>query len=307
LTGEVELSSEHLDLNLLDKTEIWIKGIKLEKVDLREVAKAVAQVLGLRENEVLVVDVRDDVVVLDILRKTIKAENVVGKEKEILNKLRTVEGVTLYLGASVHSEGILGLISLDEEATRQLLTSLKEVGRKVVEKVSKRVLVFSTGFELKQGMVKDTNFEVIKELLSKHKYAVKYGGILDDDEDLIAGAIRKAVDEGYGLIVITGGTGAEDKDRTIEGLRKVDPTVATECITRFKKGSGRHVKECVQIGVGQLGTSLIIALPGPTDEVKESLEPLLEGLARNLDKRLLAKAIAEKLRERLLERMRLLR
>jgi molybdenum cofactor synthesis domain-containing protein len=293
----------NLELNLLEKTELWIKGVKLEGVDLREIAKAVAKVLGLKESEVLVVNVGEDFVVLDILRKTIKVENIVGKEKEILDELRKISGITLGHDASIHSEGILGLIAVDIETAQQVLASFRELGREMVEKISKRVLVFSTGFELKLGMIKDTNFEVIKDFLSKHGYVVQYGGVLDDDEDIIAGAIRRALDEGFGVIVITGGTGAEDKDRTIEGLAKVDPTVARECIVKFKKGTGRHVKECVEIGVGQVGVTLIIALPGPTDEVKESLEPLLDGLKRNLDKRLMAKAIAEKLRKKLLEKM----
>jgi molybdenum cofactor synthesis domain-containing protein len=292
-----------LDLNLLEKTELWIKGVKLEGVDLREIAKAVAKVLGLKESEVLVVNVGEDFVVLDILRKTIKVENIVGKEKEILDELRKISGITLDHDASIHSEGILGLIAVDRETAQQVLASFRELGREIVEKISKRVLVFSTGFELKLGMIKDTNFAVVKDFLSKHGYVVQYGGVLDDDEDIIAGAIRRALDEGFGVIIITGGTGAEDKDRTIEGLAKVDPTVARECIVKFKKGTGRHVKECVEIGVGQVGVTLIIALPGPTDEVKESLEPLLDGLKRNLDKRLMAKAIAEKLRKRLLEKM----
>jgi len=292
-----------LELNLLEKRELWIKGIKLEGVDLREIAKIVARVLRLREDEVLVVDVRNDLVVLDILRKTIKAEDIVGKEEDILNELKKIKGVVLSPNACIHSEGVLGLISLPKEEVQQLLVSLKEISKEVAEKISRRVLVFSTGFELKLGMIKDTNFEIIKEFLSKQGYTVEYGGILEDDEELIAGAIRRALDRGYGLIIITGGTGAEDKDRTIEGLVKVDPMAARECIVKFKKGTGRHVKECVEIGVGQVGITLIVALPGPTDEVREALEPLLDGLKRNLNKKLLAIAIAERLRKRLLEKM----
>jgi len=293
----------NLELNLLEKRELWIKGIKLEGVDLREIARMVAKVLGLKEDEVLVVDVRSDLVVLDVLRKTIKAEDIVGKEEDILNELRKIKGITLSPDASIHSEGVLGLISLHKEEAQQLLASLKEISKEVVEKISRRVLVFSTGLELKLGMIKDTNFEIIKEFLSKQGYIVEYGGILEDDEEFIAGTIRRALDRGYGLIIITGGTGAEDKDRTIEGLIKVDPTAARECIVKFKKGMGRHVKECVEIGVGQVGITLIVALPGPTDEVKEALEPLLDGLKRNLSKKLLAMTIAEKLRKRLLEKM----
>ncbi|MEM0172926.1 MAG: hypothetical protein QXI16_00300, partial [Sulfolobaceae archaeon] len=69
---------EKLEFDLLEKTELWIEGIKLRDVDLRKIASVVASVLGLREDEIQVVDVNENIVTLDILRKTIKAKNIVG-------------------------------------------------------------------------------------------------------------------------------------------------------------------------------------------------------------------------------------
>ena len=46
------------ELNLLEKTELWVNEIILEQVNLTEMASAVARVLGLPEDKVMVVDVR---------------------------------------------------------------------------------------------------------------------------------------------------------------------------------------------------------------------------------------------------------
>ncbi|MEM0057218.1 MAG: molybdopterin-binding protein, partial [Candidatus Geothermarchaeota archaeon] len=257
---------------------------------------------GLREDEIQVVDVNENIVTLDILRKTIKAKNIVGKEKELLDQLKNIRGVELDQNASVHSDGVLSLISLTKEDADYLLDSLMNIRKNLIEKVEKRVIVFSTGSELKNGLVRDTNYEVIKDILSKKGFVVKFGGILDDDETLIAGAIRKALNEGYGIIITTGGTGAENKDKTIEALIKVDPDSSTPCVINYEKGKGRHVKECVRVGVGYVGSTLIISLPGPTEEVRESLDEFIKALEMGLDKNKLAEAIASRLRRRILEK-----
>mgnify|MGYP001626283108 CR=1 FL=1 len=297
--------SDDIELNLLEKTEIWIEGIRLKNADLREVAAAVAKALGLRREEVVVIDVRENLLVLDILRNTIKASNIIGKEKVILAELRKVPGVEVNENASIHSEGILSLIALDEALATKLLEEMKLMQKEIVRNIQKRVLVFSTGFEVKQGIVKDTNYEVISSILSKLGFIVRYGGVLEDDEDIIAGALRKAIDEGYGFIITTGGTGAEEKDKTIEALLKVDKDAATPCVVRYEKGKGRHVKDCVRVGVGRVGITWIIALPGPTDEVEKAMEVLVDVLNKglNLDKESLAKAIAYKLQITILEKM----
>jgi len=294
---------EDIELNLLMKTEIWINNIKLSNVNLKEIAKAVAEVLNLREDEVLVTDVRDNILVLDILRRTITAKQIIGKKDEILRKLSTIPGVTITPETSIHSEGILGLIAVDKDIAKGVLERTAKLVKTMKQRISKRVIVYSTGFELKKGLIKDTNVPLIKEFLGKYGYDVKIGGILEDDEHEIANAICKALDEGYGMIILTGGVGAEDKDRTIEGLIKVDPKASTPYVVKYKKGEGRHVKEGVRIGVGKVGPTFIIALPGPTDEVKICLEALIDGLKRNLDKEALANLIANKLRENLINKM----
>jgi len=82
-----------MEVNLVGKTELWIQNIKLKNADLTEIGKAAAEVLGLKDDEVLVVDVSSDHITLDVLRNTLNMEQFMGKEKELLRRLSKIEGV----------------------------------------------------------------------------------------------------------------------------------------------------------------------------------------------------------------------
>ncbi len=288
-----------MDLNLLEKTELWIENLKLNNADLNEIAEVVSQTLELPRDKVLVVDVRENRITLDILQHQIKAEQFFGKKKQLLNALAKVAGVEISPDTDIHSDGILGFIALDEMETARVMENTRKMREEIKTKLKKRVIVFPTGFEVKRGMIKDTNTPLIREEMEREGFRVSIGEILDDDPDLIAGKIRRALNDGYGVIITTGGIGAEDKDKTVEGILKIDPEAATPYIIKFKKGIGRHEKEGVRICVGETGGSLIVALPGPNDEVKICLEILLSALKNGTSKYELANKLAEALREKL--------
>jgi len=63
------------------------------------------------------------------------------------------------------------------------------------------------------------------------------------------------------------------------------------------------VKDGVRIAVGKVGETRIIALPGPSEEVKVGLDAAMGGIAEGLDKNLLANKIAQALRGRLRAQM----
>ena len=46
------------ELNLLEKTELWVEGVRLDQANLTDMAGAVARTLCLPEDKVMVVDVR---------------------------------------------------------------------------------------------------------------------------------------------------------------------------------------------------------------------------------------------------------
>lgn len=292
-----------LELDLLEKTELRIENIKLGNTNLYQFASVVADVLGLSSDEVLVTDVRDNNVTVDILRRTLYADNIFGKKEELLKRLSEVPGVAVTAESSVHSEGILGFIAIDEKEAKEVIERTRLIREGMRSRILKRAIVFSTGFEVRDGMVEDTNTPMIAERLEEEGYQVTRGPTLDDNELRIASSIVKAIDEGYGLILLTGGIGAEDKDRTVEAILKVDSEAATSYITKFQKGTGRHIKDGVRIAVGKVGEVTIVALPGPTQEVKVGLGAAVPAIKEGVDKHGLASGIAGALRERLRARM----
>ena len=287
-----------MEVNLLGKTELWIKNIYLNDVDLSEITRAVSETLKLGRDEVIVTDAGKDYVVVDILRNTLEAENIYGRKKELLDRLKTIPGVEVNGETTIHSEGVLGFIELDDDVARQVLNKTKEIVDDLLQKISRRCMVFPTGEEVLSGVVKDTNSPYIRDRLEKEGFRVDIGSVLPDDTDLIASAILNAVDNGYGLIITTGGVGAEAKDRTVEALKKIDPDAATPYVMKFHRGTGRHEKDGVKIGVGSIGPSLIVSLPGPNDEVRLCMETLIEGLKKGLDKYGLAEEIVRTLKSK---------
>jgi len=284
-----------LELELFEKTEIWIRPIQIKDVNLGVIAERVADVLRLKKTEVMVVDVREDLVTLDIMKKAVRAEDIIGKKEAILLALTAVPGVTITPSTTIHSEGILGLIDIeDKRVAEEIFERMEQMGREISDRIRKRAIVFPSGFEIKKGMVQDTNSPYIRARLTEEGYNVTLGEVLEDDLERIVSALRKAVAEGFGLIMTTGGVGAENKDWTIEALLKLDPDASTPYIIHYEKGTGRHVKDGVRIGIAYVKPSFIISLPGPHDEVKIGIEVAIGGLKKGLNKEELAQSLFEK-------------
>jgi molybdenum cofactor synthesis domain-containing protein len=284
-----------VELELFEKKEIWIRPIQIREVNLGMIAERVAQVLSLEKSEVMVVDVREDLVTLDIMKKSVRAEDIIGKKEAILLALRAIPGVTITPGTTIHSEGILGLIDIeDKKVTREVLGRMEQMGREISDRIRRRAIIFSSGSEIQKGMIQDTNSPYVKKRLTEEGFNVTVGNVLEDNLESIASALRRSLGEGYGLIITTGGVGAEDKDRTIEALLKLDPNASTPYIIRYEKGTGRHEKDGVKIGVAYTEPSFIIALPGPHEEVKIGIEVIIEGLKKGLNKESLASSLSER-------------
>ena len=292
-----------MEWDLLEKTTFWIEDIELEGVDLAQVAAVAARALGLAENEVMVVDVRPGVVAFDVLRRRIQAEMVAGKGKDILERLRNLPGVILGPGASLHSEGVLGLIALEPALAQEILRASEKMSREVEEAVARRALVFASGSELLAGKIQDTNSPYIMEALRSAGYKVSFGGILEDDLTAAVNKLEGAIEQGYGLLITTGGVGAEDKDCNIEAILQLDPQAHTPWILKFTPDRRRHHKEGVRIAVGRVGITRLVALPGPHEEAKLGCQALLEGLAQGIDDASLAEKIASALRRRWQEKV----
>jgi molybdenum cofactor synthesis domain-containing protein len=291
-----------LEYSLLEKSELWISPVKLAGVDLGACAIAVGNVLDLEPGDILVTDVLGDRLTLDILVPSVKAEKIVARDKAILAALAQVSGVTVTPETSVHSEGILGLISLDEATGKEVLERSLAMRDEILERISKRCLVLATGPEVMHGQIRDTNTPYLVSNLREIGYQADTGPVMRDEAREIARAFRNAAEDAYGLVVTTGGVGAEGKDRTLEALAAVDTTAVMPYVLKFHKGQGRHEKDGVRLGAGRLIQTLIVCLSGPHDEVEFLWPVLATGLKAKWDKATLAESLARRLREKFLSR-----
>jgi molybdenum cofactor synthesis domain-containing protein len=295
--------AEGFGFDLLDKHELQVVGVELTGADLNDLAGAAAEVLELSRVEVLVTDYLDHVLTFDVLRPTLYPHQLLNRGDALLARLAEIPGVTLAPDATVESRGMLGWIAADGEDLAAALGAAQLQAAEILARIAKRVQIFSTGAELVTGQVKDTNTATITERLGLDGYRCEHGGALGDDAELIAGAIRRAVEDGFGIVVTTGGVGAEAKDCTVEAVLRVDPEAATPYLCHFEVGHGRHAKDGVRIAVGTYQGSLLVALPGPNDEVRSAVEILRAGLRHGTAPAELAGALAADLRGILLARM----
>jgi molybdenum cofactor synthesis domain-containing protein len=290
-----------LEYRLLEKTELWIAPVGLKGADLCACARSVGKVLGLRPEEIMVTDAIGERLTLDILVPTVMAENILSKEKEVLTALSEVPGVIVDERTTIHSEGILGLINLGKEEGRRLLERSAVIRDEITDRIRKRALVLSTGAEVLTGQIRDTNTPFLIAALRKEGFTAEKGPVLPDDIDSLAGAMRSAADRGYGLVISTGGIGAEGKDRTLEALSRLDSEAFKPYVLNFHRGQGRHEKDGVRLGVGQYGSTRIVCLPGPHDEVELLWPVLQQGIEERWDNEDLAYALAEALRHKFLK------
>jgi molybdenum cofactor synthesis domain-containing protein len=280
------------DLDLLSKTELWVEDILLDDVDLTQLAICAGGVLGLGTEDIFVTDVRERRVVFDVVSQSVSLEAIAGKEAALLSKLAAFSGVTLGARASVHSFGVLGVIGAPAEQAADILANAAKLEAGLQAYVARSVVVLSTGGEVARGEIEDTNYAAVKSILSGHGYLVEHAGVVEDDEALIAARIGHLLEEGYGMIITTGGVGAEDKDKTIEAMQRLVPDLTTAILAEYKVGHGRHVKPHVRVACGRIGDILLVALPGPTREVLAALPVLIDAISKGLPPAVLAEEIA---------------
>jgi molybdenum cofactor synthesis domain-containing protein len=289
--------------DLLDKNELRVTDIGLAEADLSTLAAVAAGVLGLTPDEILVTDYLDHTLTFDVLRPTIYPHQLVGRSDDLLNALRAVPGVTLSARSQVTANGMLGWIAADSDQMTAALTEAQSIAEQVSARVAKRVAVFSTGAELVSGEVKDTNWSAISSRLTEAGFSCEHLGTLADDEQLIAGSIRRAAGMGFGVVLTTGGVGAEAKDCTVEAVLSLVADAVTRYTCHFTAGHGRHTKDGVRIAVGTYRGCRVISLPGPNDEVRACLDHIVSGLWADGSDEMLASAIAQTLRQLLRDRM----
>jgi molybdenum cofactor synthesis domain-containing protein len=287
-----------MEYRLLNKTEIWVGPLGLSDVNLGRCASVVARTLSLPEETVSVTDAQKGHLAFDVMSPTVGAENIIAKKEAMLSALSEVPGVSITPATDIHSDGILGLINAAPAEGADILRRSQALGREIADRISKRAMIFPTGTEVINQLIQDTNTPFLKNQLESLGFNVSTSAPLPDDVAKIFQSIRDAADDPFGLIITTGGVGAEGKDQTLEALEKLDPNASLPYVLKFKKGTGRHDKEGVRIGVGMAGSSLIVCLPGPNDEVQLMWPVLRKALVEKWEKATLADHLRRVLSEK---------
>ena len=285
-----------MSLRLFNKREIFFRGLELSGANLDQIAAVVAKELALPEQEVLVVDARADLLTIDILNAEVEVERIAGRGPALLQALAQVPGLRVAPGAEIHSEGVLGLVNLPVEEAGSLPIALNEMERQIRANVSRRAVVLPTGSEIIDGHVRDTNTPFLVDLLGTEGFTVEAGPAIADDLHTAIGALTEAGFAGNGLVVTTGGTGAESKDCIIEAIQALDPAAATPYVVHYHRGQGRHAKDGVRVAVGCMELTIYVALTGPHREVRLVAPVMIQGLKTGMSNGQLAEAMANVLR-----------
>lgn len=202
-----------MEYNLLEKTELWISPIRLNKVDLGACAKAAAEVLALDPNEIMVTDVLEDTMTLDVLVPIVEAGRIVGRGNDLLAALASVSGVHITSKTQVHSQGILGFITLDKEIGKEVLERSRNMAAQITERIRRRCLIFSTGNEILSGQIRDTNTPFLIDALKSEGYDASEGPILTDRAESIARVFREGQQMAMGSLLQQAGLEPKAKIR----------------------------------------------------------------------------------------------
>ena len=138
--------------------------------------------------------------------------------------------------------------------------------------ISARIVVCSDSISAGKG--EDRAGEVICEKLEKHGVTVLGKVIIPDEKAQIQNFAKEASESGVDLLIFTGGTGLSPRDLTPEALEEIlDRRIPgiEEAIRNY--GQQRTPYSMLSRSLaGQIGNTIILALPGSTTGAGESID-----------------------------------
>lgn len=144
-------------------------------------------------------------------------------------------------------------------------------------------LVVTVSDRVSAGEAEDRSGPALVERLEELVDAVQLE-VVPDGIDSVAGVLRRAIADGYRLVITTGGTGFGSRDVTPEATRQVIDRLApgmAEAMRAVTFGVNPH--GMLSRGVaGIAGSTLIVNVPGSVNGAIESYEAIADALPHAL-------------------------
>ncbi|MFN3760425.1 MAG: bifunctional molybdenum cofactor biosynthesis protein MoaC/MoaB [Algoriphagus aquaeductus] len=140
--------------------------------------------------------------------------------------------------------------------------------------ISASIVVCSDSISAGKG--EDRAGELILEKLEKHGVAILDKVIIPDDRGRIQAIAKNASDSGVDLVIFTGGTGLSPRDVTPEALEEIlDRRIPgiEEAIRNYGQQRTPYAMLSRSLA-GQIGNTIILALPGSTSGAGESIDAI---------------------------------
>lgn len=147
-----------------------------------------------------------------------------------------------------------------------------------------RVLVITVSDRAASGAREDRSGPLLTELFREQGYEVTGPRLVTDGVEPVAEGIATGIEEGFGLIVTSGGTGVSPRDFTPEATRRFVTRELVGVAEHLRSAGTRHTPLATLsrgiVGVAdatdddQTGT-LLVNLPGSSAGVEQSMEALV--------------------------------
>ncbi len=147
-----------------------------------------------------------------------------------------------------------------------------------------RALAITVSDRAVRGARPDRSGPLLVDLLAAADFEVTGPRLVTDGVESVAAALQTGIDEGFGLIVTSGGTGVSPRDFTPEATHRVVTRELTGVAEHLRREGTRHTPLASLsrgvVGVAdpvhpdRLGT-LLVNLPGSAKGVQQSMEALV--------------------------------
>ena len=139
-----------------------------------------------------------------------------------------------------------------------------------------KVAVITCSDSISDGIGVDKSGEIVIENLKKHHLTVANKKVIADDYDTIQNEAKQLINDGYQLILFTGGTGLSMRDVTPDAIKPlIERDVPGVMEAARDYGQQRTPYAMLSRGIaGFAGESLIITLPGSPKGAEETMQAI---------------------------------